>query len=221
MILSSKKLHNQGFSMVELIVVISIFALMASTTIFNYNDYRDRVEETNIAQDIALSVRQAQLYGISSSNRDVGQVFDDDENNAAEKAFFNGVDITDNSSIRGVAINVKDKTFTLFEDNNGNNVYDSGIDRVIDERQVLSNRVELKACLDNGTPDLGNCSSDLVTDDELIYVTFQRPYPDAIIRLQGDDTTYSNVSIGFYTGGNEEVSTYIQIDPSGQISVKK
>jgi prepilin-type N-terminal cleavage/methylation domain-containing protein len=214
----NKKNKKEGFSIIEFIVVMSIFAIMSGVSLFNYNDYRNKIEEMNIAQDIALSVRQAQLYGISASNRDVGQSFSDAQD---ETDFFSTsvVDITNNTSIRGVAFDVQNKKITLFEDINQNNVYNSGTDRVLDERQVLSSRVLLKSCLsDIGVPSNFATCPLVDSSSNIISVTFQRPYPDAYIVYEGD--FYTHLRIGIFRNEDDvEPSSYILIDPSGHVSV--
>ncbi len=213
-----KKNKKSGFSIIEFIVVMSIFAIMSGVSLFNYNEYRNKIEEMNIAQDIALSVRQAQLYGISASNRDVGQSFEDTQD---ESDFFSTsvVDITNNTSIRGVAFDAQNKKITLFEDVNQNNTYNSGVDRILDERQVLSSRVSIKTCLsDSGVP--SNFATCPLVDDSsnLVNVTFQRPYPDAYIVYEGD--SYTHLRLGIFTNDEDiEPSSYILIDPSGHVSV--
>lgn len=216
MIKHKKKIKN-GFSVVEFIVVVSIFATMSSITLFNYNEYRQRIEELNVAQDIAITLRQAQIYGISASNRDVGQTFADDEE---EATFFTSTiaDITDNTSIRGLAIDPGTNTLSVFEDVNYDNEYTAGLDVLIDERQILTTRVYTKVCIDDTLPtDFTTCTN-IESGNELVHVTFQRPYPDAYVVYDG--TSYSYVWIGFFGNlSDAEPSSYVAIDPSGQISV--
>ena len=57
---SPKKLVAKGFTLVEFIVIMGIFAIMVGVIIFNFNGFRSTVTLDNLAQDIALSVRQIQ-----------------------------------------------------------------------------------------------------------------------------------------------------------------
>lgn len=59
-----KNKYNKGFTLVELIVVISIFAILSSIMIFNYGSFKSSLSIQNLAEDIALSVRKAQGYAI-------------------------------------------------------------------------------------------------------------------------------------------------------------
>jgi len=59
-----KKKKNKGISLVELMVVISIFAILSSITIFNYGQFKSSLSIQNLVDDIALSVRRAQSYAV-------------------------------------------------------------------------------------------------------------------------------------------------------------
>lgn len=64
---------NRGMTYVELIVVLSIFAIMTSTLLFNYGAFQANVDIKVLANDIALKIVEAQkaaLFGelsVSSS----------------------------------------------------------------------------------------------------------------------------------------------------------
>lgn len=51
---------QQGFTLVEFIVIMSIFAIMVGVVLFNFTTFRSRVTLDNLAHDIALSIRQVQ-----------------------------------------------------------------------------------------------------------------------------------------------------------------
>lgn len=54
-----------GFTLIELLVVTGIMALISGLVLANNNQFGGRVLLQNLAYDIALSIRQAQQYGIS------------------------------------------------------------------------------------------------------------------------------------------------------------
>ena len=210
-----KNNHQAGFSLVEFIVVLVIFAIMSTVSIFNYNGYRQSIQETNISQDIALSIRQAQVYGISSSDRIVG-----DESIDPEDLFsFNESipDITQDRSIRGVAIDSANESIIIFEDLNRNFVYNSSgpnPDRIIDSRTILTGNIEILGVdLCNTNPNCGNVETDMV------HIAFQRPYSDAYISLDGSVGNYDFASI--LIGESTPYNKYIELNAIGNISVKK
>ena len=57
--LKAKKL-NSGMTYVEIIVVLSIFAVMTSIILFNYKGFQAKVDIKNLASDIALKIVEAQ-----------------------------------------------------------------------------------------------------------------------------------------------------------------
>ncbi len=57
--------RTSGFTFVELIIVISIFAALSSVVMFNFTDFSSNVKLQNLVQDVALQIRQAQLSGSS------------------------------------------------------------------------------------------------------------------------------------------------------------
>lgn len=59
---------NKGFTLVELLVVISIFAIMTTVGIFSFRSYEDATELNNLALDIALFIRRAQAVGIAGAD---------------------------------------------------------------------------------------------------------------------------------------------------------
>jgi prepilin-type N-terminal cleavage/methylation domain-containing protein len=58
-------MHKRGFTVIELIVVAAIVTIISALILANNTKYGARVLLQNLAYSIALSVRQAQVYGIS------------------------------------------------------------------------------------------------------------------------------------------------------------
>ncbi len=57
---------HKGFTLIEFVVIISIFAIMAAVALFNFQGFRSNVAVSNLSHDIALTLRQAQVFGWSS-----------------------------------------------------------------------------------------------------------------------------------------------------------
>ncbi|MFA6552210.1 MAG: type II secretion system protein [Candidatus Paceibacterota bacterium] len=60
-----------GFTIVELIVSIAIFVIMTGIILVNYGQFGQKILVTNLAYDIALSIREAQVYGMSVKESDL------------------------------------------------------------------------------------------------------------------------------------------------------
>ncbi len=56
---------SSGFTLVEIVFVIAIFAIMSSVVLFQFNSFSARTEQENLAQDIALRIVEAQKSAIS------------------------------------------------------------------------------------------------------------------------------------------------------------
>ncbi len=67
-----KRKNNRAFTLVELMVTISIFLILSSIVIFDYSSFRSQVSLQNLTDNIALSIRKAQSFAIGA-RRAVGQ----------------------------------------------------------------------------------------------------------------------------------------------------
>jgi prepilin-type N-terminal cleavage/methylation domain-containing protein len=210
-------LKKEGFSLIEFVVVISIFAIMTSISMFNYGEQRVTIETNNLAQDVALTIRQAQVYGISASARNLGG----EEFNVEHAAdFFENqiVDVTKDRSVRGVAFIFDKNHIILYEDVDRDGIFIEKKDVIIDERRIISNRINfLNAQL--------YTESELITREEgVVDISFERPYPDATIHwrknigIKESGVVYDKVDI--YMGGEIGVPRYVTVNSIGNITVK-
>ena len=60
----------RAFTLVELIVTVSIFAFTTALVISKYGNFNQNVLLTNLAYDIALTIRTAQTFGVSVKTAD-------------------------------------------------------------------------------------------------------------------------------------------------------
>lgn len=211
-----KKIKNkeQGFSLPELIVIIALFALMSGVTAFNHTDFQRTLKTSAVAHDIGVSIRQAQVYGISASERNIGgEGFDSDDDSIDD--ILEG-DIINDRSIRGVSIDIDSETLHLFQDLNQNNEFDGGqTDQILDRREIIDQLVGIeRVCF--GTTDLEDCG----VNGGVLDITFQRPFPDATIYWDGDEVTESVIGLVVGTDDQEDQDRYIEIWSSGNIIVR-
>lgn len=61
----SKIKRNAGMTYVELIVVLSIFAVVSSVSLFNYGQFQGKVDVKNLANDVALRIVEAQKNALT------------------------------------------------------------------------------------------------------------------------------------------------------------
>ena len=222
--------HNldiRAFSLVELVVVISIFSIMTAVSTVNYNEYRSAIERANLSQDIALSIRQAQVYGISASAKNIGDI-SFDAGTVADEFFDNlsGIaDVTQDKSIRGVSFDLAGNTIILFEDYNKNKVYyDTGniatTDRIIDQRSILSNSIAFEYFY------LCDGATCVKKTTGFLDIAFERPYPNAMINYRATNSStatlvpYTKAIIVISDGTTVGENEYIEIYSIGNITVK-
>src|SRR3989344_8294101 len=59
------KLESAGFTLIELLVVTAIIVVVSGVVLANQNRFGGQVLLQNFAYDVALSIRQAQVYGLA------------------------------------------------------------------------------------------------------------------------------------------------------------
>lgn len=182
---------NRGFTLVEVLVSLGIFAVLTGVVLSNYRGYNTNALFSNASEDIVLALRQAQVYGVGV--RGTGTSFTTPY----------GVWFLQNSS-----------NFIIFADNNGNGLYSSADDTIIETISWPSN-IKIKTAATGGL----SCGSDSTTVAGL-GITFNRPNPDAIIkRGSGAICASPGGSVTIIDSNTGKTST-VSITSAGQISLQ-
>lgn len=185
---------QRGFTLIELIVVVGILVVISGIILANYSKFGGTMLLRNLAYDIALSIRQAQVYGISARSF-LG----------AEFAVGHGVYV---SFAEG------NNQFFLYTDVDGNNFFTSAGTEWVETYGIGRGFTIDALCIPTG-PTTENC-----TATEL-DVLFKRPEPDAIIRasLGSGFSVYDRARIVVKSPQEQLLS--VLIEASGQISVQR
>lgn len=182
---------RRGFTLVELLVVLSILTVISSILLANHTRFNSTVLLTSLAYDVALSVREAQVYGVS-----VRQFSDD---------FQVGYGVHFSTS----------NSYAFFADTNANQIYDDGVDSIIRSYSLSRGHAIQSFC---GVTSVGveRCS-DSETPITFLDVVFFRPDPDAIMK-SNEAGTYSRaiITVSAPTGDTRT----IEVASTGQISVQ-
>ncbi len=179
-----------AFTLIEMLVVVAIFSVISLVILANHSRFDSSVLLGSLAYDIALSVREAQVYGLSvqeyASNFQVGY----------------GIHFAGSGS------------YVFFADTNTNNQYDAGVDSIVQTYALNQGHTIARFC---GITSLGvqECSDSLPPIDHL-DVDFFRPNPDANIS-SNLTPQYSSAKITVASPSGE--TRTITIASTGQISV--
>lgn len=186
---------DKGFTLMELVVVAGIFVIVSAVVLANNNRFGGMMSLQNLAYDIALSVRQAQVYGISV--RRVG---------ASEfKAGY------------GMHFDIADKThYELFADLTGNSLFDASAGENVPPSPYIIGRDFRIAdlCVTSGGTE--TCSAGGI---QTIDILFRRPEPDAFIRSNSAPSLKDRARIVVESPRGDRLS--IVIETTGGISVQK
>lgn len=152
------RLVRQGFTLIELLVSVAIITFITAVALVQHSQFNSTIALTNLAYEVALSVREAQTLGVSSR-------------------------IVDGSSSNfGVHVNtVNPSQYVLYADVNNNNTYE-GTELVLGFDITQGNRIA-RFCVQDGGGE--ECSDD-INGPERLDILFERPNPDAEIYADGE-----------------------------------
>lgn len=197
----SKKNYNKGFSLPELIIVIAIFTVISSIAMFNQGKLSSNVLLTNMAYEVGLAVREAQVYGIGVRSEDPsGTSF-----NGQFGAHFNMAN---------------DKQIIVFADLNNDGLYDSGEERYVYEfENRRGNRISALCVGDlSGSP----CTS--ATGQNQMNILFRRPNPSNLVSCSNTAVCptdlQSNRAYVVLTDTYGDSCRVVVTEPTGQIRVE-
>ena len=187
-----KKVFTAGFSLLELMVVIGIMGIIASVSLFNYSSFNSELALTNLAYEIALTVREAQIFGgsVKVSGTGSGGSFD-----LAYGVYF-------------------DKSlpnqFISFIDRNENMKYDAGEET--SKHSLSRGNTIAEICRIKQSDNLNQCG------ENFAHVTFLRPSLDARIELNNQNPPFKGVVVTLKAPDGK--TRAIGIQKTGQISVE-
>jgi len=193
-----------GFTLIELVVVVGIITVVTSIVLANNAKYGGSVLLQNLAYDIALSIRQAQVYGISVRGFGV--------NNSTFTVGY------------GMHFSTTDPThYELFADLAGTGVYDANFnppENIPPSPYVIGRGYKIKSlCATRNNNE--QCNFDTLD------VLFKRPEPDARITarngsgqscVENNNQCQESARIIIESPRGDVLS--VVVDATGQISVQ-
>jgi prepilin-type N-terminal cleavage/methylation domain-containing protein len=196
---------EQGFTLLELLIVIVIFAIMSGVGIAEFRKYEFNTRVENVAYDVALLVRQAEVMGVSGFQAS-GLDFDSNfETSDPIGIYFDYTAAGEYSS-----------ELTLYRSTGGEKYL---FDMVpLNEDQIID-----IATLGQGIriEEIGRLGSSPGVYNHDISISFERPAPDPhIFRATGGGPVEITVPIYIkISDQTSERSRYVWVERTGQIHV--
>ena len=190
-----------GFTLLELMVVGAIFALLSAIVLANNSRFGNVIVLQNLAHDIGLTIREAQIYGISVKRCDSTKVTGCTTANQFKLAY--GMHFTENAA-----------TYELFADLDANGAYSPG--ETIKGMTIAGGYRVSDICILTDSAGADACT---VTE---LNVVFLRPEPDACINgaFVNGACLSANVRGKIVVASNRDDRATIIVERSGQISVQ-
>lgn len=182
---------QKGLTFIELIVVMSIFSIIASVVLFNFSTFSTNITSQNLAQEIALQIKQAQTSALSGIDPAIFQT-DPDLNKEGAPTYgvrFN-IDPSNTEELDG-------RSMVFFADRNGNDVYDTtgtGCDYSITGTECMAMiRMNTSDSVVGICKD-AECDGGIFTESKATLL-FRRPFPEGRLYVADDSLPRSKVGI--------------------------
>jgi prepilin-type N-terminal cleavage/methylation domain-containing protein len=190
---------TRGFTLVEMAISIGIFSIITSVVIFNHGKFNSSIVVTNLSYEVALAVRQAQVYGLAVK-QEIGS------DTSFEYAY--GVYFAKNS-----------QSFYIFADKDGEGDFDLNINDPCDNSGTYECQERIEVRGDVQIYNLETEDSNGINEVDNLTVLFLRPNPVAIIR---DNLDLNNKQRAIITlrSNRADKEKQIVVELSGQISVR-
>lgn len=193
----TKSFLTTGFSLVELAVVIGIMGIIASVSLFSYSSFNSELALTNLAYEVALTIREAQVFGSSvkaSGGTNFGLAYGVRFNMNEANQFISFVD-----SITPV-----------------NGKFDSG---EATATHTLS-RGNVISLICSSRPVGVNDACPPSKQEDIVDITFLRPSLDARIKFSTTDPDDLEKEVFIVLSAPDGKTRMITIQKTGQISVE-
>lgn len=199
---------EKGFTLVEFIVIISIFSIMATVALVNFRSFRGDLAVNNLAHDISLVLRQAQTTGWANLTdpNTLNQFTTTGISRYAHGVFFK----YDQSQ----KVFSPDIVLYSKRDSSKGNEFFSGDVREVTETITIDGPYRIVAIKNASSKESLFLDNFLIpafgvqSMDDDVSIAFSRPKPDPLVFLgqQNIITDPSAQFFGIYLGSSEDVT---------------
>jgi Tfp pilus assembly protein FimT len=194
-------LQQSGFTLVEFIVIMSIFAIMVGVVLFNFTSFRSRVTLDNLAHDIALSIRQVQTSAGASGT--IGTPEQEEYRGIAFKKGTNGFE----------------KDFVFYKSGSSDNWSFDGTDGNIIDTISIKTPDKITTITTGDTLDQARSDDAVQVDSDYISIAFKRFRTEAF--FSPDTVTQQYMCIHIESpDGNDVEKRAVCVSKIGQVSVQ-
>ncbi|HVY72675.1 MAG TPA: type II secretion system protein [Candidatus Paceibacterota bacterium] len=190
-----------GFTLIELLVVSAIIIILTMVLLLRQSSFDSSTILRSVAYSVALSVRQAQVYGTS--------VLGSASGGSVKYASAYGLYFSNSTPT----------SYVLFADFNNNGVYDPSTE-TIKVFTLNSGYTLYRACgtISAGVSRCTNVSGPFTMGTSAVTILFRRPNPDAVFKTDTTSETY--VSAWIEVQSPSSTKRAILVTAAGQISVQ-
>ncbi|MEK7117012.1 MAG: type II secretion system protein [Patescibacteria group bacterium] len=207
--LPREALAKWGFTLVELIVVMSIATVIMTALIIQQSKWNDRLTVNTQAYELALMIRQAQIYSLGVR-----------EDMAGGGGFDVGYGVYFDKDY--VDVNGKINRYIFFADKNNADIgkYDAG-DAIIETKTFTRGVIIDEFCGTKGNGQNDDRCAPGAGNVVMLNITFFRPDPKANILFLNNGGQSTNIippaKIYLKSLGGKEYS--VNVEANGQISI--
>lgn len=197
---------KRGFTLIELLVSVSIIIIITTIALVQQNRFNETLALTNLAYEVGLSVRQAQVFGISVRE------FEGSARIGATDNFLYGVHFEHDPSNR--------TEYTLYADLNDDQMFTGDLEVVETTTITRGNFIDRFCGIRNGA---ATCSSGIDTVGTLqnLSIQFRRPNPDAVIVGSTGSGSQVYESAVIVLRSQADATRCVRVRPTGQVSIEQ
>lgn len=201
-------LLKKGFTLIELLVSMGIIVVITSVALVQHNQFNETLALTNLAYEVGLSVRQAQVFGISVRE------FEGSARVGAAEDFLYGVHFDYSGGNR--------TEYYLYADLNNDESFTNDSEIVETTNITRGNFVDQFCGI---RADVATCSSGVSLGStgplRSLSIQFRRPNPDAVIvgETSSGRSLYESALI-VLRSKDSNATRCVRVRPTGQVSIE-